>query len=417
MAKEIHICDHCGQKYETYSHDSHFCSRKCCDAHRHDKRLRTHICEVCGKSFSDYWDNSKYCSRDCYFESKRHNPKLKTIPCPICGKMFKQRNSDHKYCCKKCAGVAQRNRVDCVCVYCGKTFQVKASDAYGTRMRYCSTQCRNADTKWSATDTEILRELYGKMKYSEMCGMFSVPRSVDEIARRAQNIGITKSRRWSKKETEILQQSYPTVPMDEVLELLPEHSISSIVGKAGTMGLKSYFFLTHRYDSNDDEYLRHHYLDMSNDEISEVLHRTPDAIGQRLCKMGLYRPTDIDKYQDIKKYVRSRLYPWRNKYIASCHHKCALTGQGDNLVVHHIRGFTLIFDEAVEVLNFPVREKLSDYQQSEIDVLVQTVIAIQESYKQYICIAESIHKEFHSLYGYGNNTPEQWDEFVRDRYA
>lgn len=32
-------------------------------------------------------------------------------------------------------------------------------------------------------------------------------------------------------------------------------------------------------------------------------------------------------------------------------------------------------------------------------------------------IKEEVHKEFHSIYGYGNNTPEQWMEFIEKQYG
>ena len=52
----------------------------------------------------------------------------------------------------------------------------------------------------------------------------------------------------------------------------------------------------------------------------------------------------------------------------------------------------------------------------ELDKIFNTFYSLQESYKNYICLTESVHKQFHAIYGYGNNTEEQWNEFVNKYY-
>ena len=59
---------------------------------------------------------------------------------------------------------------------------------------------------------------------------------------------------------------------------------------------------------------------------------------------------------------------------------------------------------------------ISDYSDDQLDKIFTTFYDLQESYKSYICITEEIHKQFHSIYGYGNNTKQQWDEFIETYY-
>lgn len=72
--------------------------------------------------------------------------------------------------------------------------------------------------------------------------------------------------------------------------------------------------------------------------------------------------------------------------------------------------------ETIELLNFPLYEDLDLYSQVELDLFIQTFLDLQEYYGEYICITEDIHKLYHSIYGYGDNTREQWDEFVNNYY-
>ena len=84
--------------------------------------------------------------------------------------------------------------------------------------------------------------------------------------------------------------------------------------------------------------------------------------------------------------------------------------------MHHIRGFSLILNEAIDKINFPIYDNVSDYSDEQLDKIFNTFYSLQESYKNYICLTESVHKQFHAIYGYGNNTEEQWNEFVNKYY-
>ena len=95
---------------------------------------------------------------------------------------------------------------------------------------------------------------------------------------------------------------------------------------------------------------------------------------------------------------------------------CVLTGKRSNIIIHHIRGFNLILNEAIDKIKFPIYDNVSDYNDEQLDQIFNTFYSLQETYKNYVCITESVHKQFHSIYGYGNNTEEQWNEFVNIYY-
>lgn len=379
---------------------------------------KVHICKNCNKEFEDYFEETKFCSRQCYEEYRQLNRKTKRITCPICDKEFLQIRPEQIFCSNKCKHKASEDRIRCVCEHCGKLFERKRSEVDKNQKHYCSNECKINAMFWSEKDSNILIDNYKKMSYKEMSenNIFSIHRTVDEIKRRAIYIGVTSSREWSDEEIDILKNNYDKISIKELMVMLPNRTKVSILRKACSYDLKSKFYLTHMYSDEENEYIRNNYLFKSNEEISRELNRSVQGIAEHLLILDLHRPTEIDNYKTLKKYIRTRLIPWRDKIRELNNYTCSLTGIRTNIVVHHIRSFNLLFYEVIENLNFPIYDDISQYNQSQLDEFLNEFINVQENYKSYVCINEEIHKLFHKEYGYGDNTLEQWNEFVNKYY-
>ena len=377
-----------------------------------------HICKNCNKEFEDYSKGTKFCSRNCYEEYRQLNRKTKNVICPVCNKEFLQLTIGQIFCSNECKHESTKDRIECVCEYCGKIFKRKRSEVEKNQKHYCSNKCRMNAMFWSEEDTKILVDNYKKLSYKEMSenNIFSTYKTVDEIRRRAKYIDITVSREWSKEEEDILKSNYSKITMIELMSMLPNRTKPSILGKARMCGLKSKFYLTHMYSNEENEYIRNNYLSKSDEELAKELNRTKNGISEHLWVLDLHRPTEIDNYKTLKKYVRTRLIPWRDKIRELNNYTCALTGKRCNIIVHHIRSFNLLFCETINNLNFPVYDDISKYNQEQLDEFLNEFMEVQENYKSYICINENIHKKFHKEYGYGGNTEEQWNEFVNKYY-
>lgn len=74
---------------------------------------------------------------------------------------------------------------------------------------------------------------------------------------------------------------------------------------------------------------------------------------------------------------------WREKVFQRDNYTCQVTGKQGRLVAHHLYSYDKNKNKRLDINNG-------------------------------ITILEEIHKQFHSIYGYGNNTLEQWEEFINN---
>ena len=374
-----------------------------------------HVCMYCGKEYENYFKDSKFCSKACYQKYRDKNSKLKNHICPNCGKFFDAHDSNTIYCSKKCAGEAQRNRVICVCDNCGKEYEIQKYKYDKSLKHFCSEECKHEVMCWSKEDEDILRKYYGKLSYKEISKKLNRSIQPHSLYRKALDLGIVKPANiWINEEVEILINNYSVKPMSEVMKLLPGRTQYAILGQARKYDLKSYFYLNRLWSDSEIKYLKDNYIDKSYEDMSNELGRTIVAIKVRMYLLNLHKPTEISNYDNLYNYIRQRLVPWRNKVREEHDYTCEITGSRSNIVVHHIRSFNLLLEECFDILNFPIYDDFSLYTQEQLDYFMESFLELQELYGAYVCISESVHKKFHKQYGYGDNTLEQWNEFIKN---
>ena len=379
--------------------------------------LIKHTCKFCGKEYEDYFKESKYCSKECYRNYRKENAKLKDKQCPVCGKWFKPQNSTVIYCSKECSAKNNRNRVLCYCDNCGKPFERIKSEVDKNKRHFCSNECKYEYICWSDEDKKTLSDNYGKLSYNEIAKLLNRNIEPHSIHRMARELRLTENYGyWTDEEINILIENYSTKPMSDVMRLLPNRSKTSILGQARMQNLKSYFYLNRSYTDDEINYLKENYDSKSYEEMGAELGRTISAIKQRMIILGLHKHTEIANYKSLYHYIRQRIVPWRNSVREKCNYTCEVTGVRSNIIVHHIRSFNLILEECIEIMDFPLYEDFGLYTQEQLDDFLKTFLELQEYYGEYVCITENIHKKFHSIYGCGDNTKEQWEEFIINYY-
>jgi hypothetical protein len=110
--------------------------------------------------------------------------------------------------------------------------------------------------------------------------------------------------------------------------------------------------------------------------------------------------------------ARARLDPWVLRSLKSGEYKCCITGQSDVLIdVHHIRSFKLIAIEALR--EFGIEDECyywKTYNDYGEDVLFR-IVELNNKYGDGALMRKDIHHLYHKIYGHGNNTEEQFEEF------
>jgi len=113
----------------------------------------------------------------------------------------------------------------------------------------------------------------------------------------------------------------------------------------------------------------------------------------------------------LYEYLRNCIVDWKKESMINCNYKCVLTNQRFD-TIHHLYGFDLIVEEILSENNLIFKQSIFEYEKDELEILKNQCI---EKHKKYngVCIINSLHVIFHKNYGFGRNTPEQFEEFTQ----
>ncbi|WP_423409015.1 hypothetical protein AABM38_02695 [Heyndrickxia sp. MSNUG] len=120
------------------------------------------------------------------------------------------------------------------------------------------------------------------------------------------------------------------------------------------------------------------------------------------------------KLSRINKALRTEreVQGWREASLYHNKYTCVISGRKYNLIVHHIKGFDTILQEAVQELSS--KKKLSSAWFREpwlTNELRDLFLMKHRDYGLGVTLHKKIHDEFHHRYGYHNNSNEQFEEF------
>lgn len=112
----------------------------------------------------------------------------------------------------------------------------------------------------------------------------------------------------------------------------------------------------------------------------------------------------------IQEHMRSIIKQWKIDSFKSTEYKCIITGNYAE-VVHHLYGFDSIVNETMSILDLEIKNEVSEYTRDELNSIEEKCIELHYKYGLGAPLTSEVHKLFHSQYGYGQNTPYQFEEF------
>lgn len=113
----------------------------------------------------------------------------------------------------------------------------------------------------------------------------------------------------------------------------------------------------------------------------------------------------------VHNHFRDKINQWKNDSLKYYGYKCDITNTRDNLVVHHLYPYCKILSETLEELKLPVYSVINQYSQEELDLIAAKLLENHYKHGYGVPLSQSIHEKFHSEYGRGDTTPEQYNEF------
>lgn len=266
--------------------------------------------------------------------------------------------------------------------------------------------------KFNASEDEIIRRYYHEYRAKGIIDKFLPDRSYSSIVSRANILGVRTRGDWTELEDEIIISSYYEMPMSELSKLLPLREKSAIRCRIKQLGLNG--APMYKYTDEDISFIGENYKTMSDADIGSILHRAPASIKEIRRKNGLYRkdPNALSNYTSIIKFVQANNTEWKKNSMERCGFKCVISGGAFN-DIHHLYAKNLILSQALKNEGIDSPPDINTCSEDLKDRILSAFISEQSKYPLGVCLSKHLHTRFHVMYGFGNNTPEQFDEFCR----
>ena len=157
-----------------------------------------------------------------------------------------------------------------------------------------------------------------------------------------------------------------------------------------------------------------HIFKMNFYDFKNRNRRCPECYKQK-DKSGKNSPSWKGGITPLSNHLRGIIDDWKRDSFKKYNYECCITHTKEDLIIHHIYSFNTIIEECLSYLNLNIKP-ISEYSQDELKKIEDLCVELHYKYGLGVCICKEVHNKFHSIYGKGNNTSEQWDEFIKKYY-
>lgn len=113
----------------------------------------------------------------------------------------------------------------------------------------------------------------------------------------------------------------------------------------------------------------------------------------------------------LNSHLRCIIDPWRVNYLKEKDYTCEITGDGGAVNLHHRFPFHRITRLVLKELGLK-NKSIGKYSQEELKNIEDLFINKHHQLAQPIILREDIHKLYHDMFGYYDNTPKQFEYFL-----
>lgn len=317
------------------------------------------ICKKCGveKDFSEFYTSKK--NKDGLQGTCKKCKNMKySFTCAFCGKDTTSKNKSSKFCSRACASNAQKKQVEYRCDCCKKIIYLQEYQLGVGKHHYCSKECKNSHhgSLYSGENHPMWDG--GEVYFNcEICGAeHHQPKSVYHkfehhyCSKECRYEGISKNYTGDKR----YNFSLRTINCDYC---------GKIINKKPS-----------RMERNNNNFCS---VECSSKFCSE------NYTGDKRYNYN-HNLSDEERLANQTRHSSLEYRKWMRDVLKRDNYTCALTGiRGKgNLAVHHLDGWNWCIEKRYDVSNG-------------------------------ITIRKEIHELFHKIYGLGDNTKEQFEEFVK----